>query len=130
GGCGALCNRAMLPRSALKASRGQTRWLRQQIEEWRARSVIDEDTATQLRDLYPRPSASEERPLAQVLMVCLGALLIAAGIILVLAHNWEELPRPLRAVIAYACVGSGHVLAFWTLGRRPQSAAWREATGA
>ena len=32
----------------------------------------------------------------------LGAVLIGGGIILLLAHNWEQLGRPARVAVAFA----------------------------
>lgn len=39
---------------------------------------------------------------AMVLFGILGAVLIGGGIILLLAHNWEQLGRPARVAVAFA----------------------------
>ncbi len=69
-------------------------------------------------------SGPDTRPLLR------GALLIGAGIILMLAHNWEDLSRPVRAALSFLPLLLAQGLAGWALVRRPESLAWREGTGA
>jgi len=56
-----------------------------------------------------------------------GALLVGAGLVLILAHNWDQLARPARAAAAFLPLLATQGLMGWTLWRRPESTALREA---
>jgi len=104
------------------------RWLYDELETLVEEGVIDAQAAQRLRAHYGEPPAGPLRRAAVVIFAILGALLIGAGIVLLLAHNWEELSRPLRAVIAIAPLLVVQVLGGWVLLRRNSSAGWREGT--
>ena len=57
-----------------------------------------------------------------------GALLIGTGIIVILAHNWTQLSRPVRALLSFVPLLTGQALCAWTLLRKRQSLAWREGS--
>ncbi|MBX7259647.1 MAG: DUF2157 domain-containing protein, partial [Candidatus Hydrogenedentes bacterium] len=77
-------------------------------------------------------NADEESRVPLALVVCsvLGAVLIGLGIILVLAHNWDEMSRSTRTVISFAPLLIGQALAAVALIRKPGSVAWAEGAGA
>src|SRR5205807_1373248 len=72
----------------------------------------------------------DKRNWALVSFAVLGGILIGSGIILVLAHNWEDLTRPMRTVIAMLPMVVAQGLAAWVILRRTESKAWREGVGA
>jgi hypothetical protein len=53
-------------------------------------------------------------------------LLVGAGIILLVAHNWDFLSRPVRCAIAFTPLVLSQALAVFVLLRRNASAPWRE----
>jgi uncharacterized membrane protein len=73
---------------------------------------------------------SDGRRLMVVFFGILGAVLIGGGIILLLAHNWEQLTRPMRAVISFLPLLTGLGLAGWVLMGKSDSTAWCEGVGA
>lgn len=109
---------------------GRIRWLYNELPALVARQVITEADAQRLRDHYgPAPTPLLPR-LLFTLMAILGSLCIGAGIILLFAHNWEELSRPTRTALSFAPLVVGQLLTAWVLMRRRESAAWCEAVGA
>ena len=64
-----------------------------------------------------------------VLFSILGAALVGSGIILLLAHNWDQLSRVVRTVISFTPLVCAQALAAWVLWKRRDSAAWREGAG-
>ncbi|MBX3178453.1 MAG: DUF2157 domain-containing protein [Candidatus Hydrogenedentes bacterium] len=105
-------------------------WLYGELPGLVAAGVLPEVGAESLRAHYgPVKSISAAR-LAVVLLSVLGAMLIGSGIILLLAHNWEDLGRPVRAVLSFAPLVAGQMLVAWTLYRKQDSVAWREGSGA
>ncbi len=108
-----------------KISKGKVRWLSGELNDWEKEGLIDGQLAAQLRARYAREEG--ERPIAQMLLACFGALLIGSGIILLLAHNWEQLPRAARAVFSFGLLVMGHLLSVWALYRVRISMVWRES---
>ncbi len=79
------------------ASSRFARELRRELPEWMARGWVTPAAAAELSALYP---ATRRRFGASLVLSVLGAALVLGGLILVLAHNWSELPRPVRATFA------------------------------
>ena len=67
------------------------RWLYDELPRLVAQGVLTPDTETRLRAHYGPLEAPRPARLAVIVFGVLGALLIGAGVILVLAHNWEDL---------------------------------------
>ena len=109
------------------ADRSGIRWLLAELPELVGSGVLSEETADALRQHYSLPAAGEPRRIGFVLSAILGSLLIGAGIILLVAHNWDFLTRPIRCAIAFTPLVLSQALAVFVLLCRNGSAAWREA---
>jgi len=95
-----------------------------------SRGVIDAGGAEALRRHYEgqvRPSRAGAVGLT--ISAILGGLLVGAGIILLIAHNWDDLSRPMRAVFAMLPLVISVVLSGYVVLRKMGSAAWREGCG-
>jgi uncharacterized membrane protein len=72
-------------------------WLNPEIDRWVRTGIISADQAERIRALYESPSAPRagepRRSRPVVILSVLGALFIAAGIVLFFAHNWTDIPR-------------------------------------
>lgn len=90
--------------------------------------VVDEATADRLRARFPEPSSLSGSRLAIIVCALFAALLIGSGVILLLAHNWENLGRPARTLIAILPLAASQGLAGWVIARRGESTAWREGS--
>jgi uncharacterized membrane protein len=92
--------------------------------------IIDANSAESLRRHYAPPiKQSRSLSIGLTISAVLGGLLIGAGIILLLAHNWDDLTRPTRAVLSILPLMIGVLLAGYAILRRSDSAAWREGSG-
>lgn len=105
------------------------RWLYDELPELVSRGVITEDTASRLRAHYGEPRRVSVARIGVILCGVLGAALMGAGIILLLAHNWDELSRPVRAVLSFVPLVAGQLIAGYALFCRKDSVAWREGSG-
>lgn len=95
-----------------------------------AQQVIDADVAAALRHHYEgqiKPARSVS--IALVITAILGGALIGAGIILLFAHNWDELSKPARAFFSVLPLLVSIGLSGYTILRRMDSTAWRESCG-
>ena len=101
------------------------RWLLSELPELVNRSIITAEQQHAITGYYHEKT--ENRPnIALIAFSIFGSILVAAGIILLLAHNWSDLPRPVRTVLSFLPLVIGQGIGFYTLVRRGTSIAWRE----
>ena len=75
--------------------------IEQNLDELLEKGVISESVAANIRAYYERkiePSGSNH---SLILFGVLGSLLVGLGLILIIAHNWDTLPRTVRVLIAF-----------------------------
>ena len=103
--------------------------IKKDLEELLEAQVISAETAHQIRSYYQSKEASGPNRLFVVFGV-LGATLVGLGIILILAHNWDQLSRILKTIIAFTPLLIAQGLCAYTLFKQTNSRAWREASSA
>lgn len=104
------------------------RTLREELPALVADGVLDEEAAERLRARYQVAEEGTGRRWALVVFAVLGSLLIGAGIILLVGHNWEDFTRPTRAGLSYALLALGQGVAAWVLVREKRGLPWREGS--
>ena len=87
-------------------------------------------TADQADRIHMRYAAPQEQSGNRMLLLfsILGGLLIGLGLILVVAHNWEDLSRTTRTVFAFLPMAIGQGLVLFTLLKKRAVAGWKEGT--
>ena len=95
-------------------------WLFNELPALVNAGILDDGTASRLREHYGPMEAKDRRSLAMIVFAILGFFLVGLGIILVFAHNWENLSKPVRAGLSFAPLVLGWALAGWTIVRREQ----------
>ena len=91
--------------------------------------IISEETANSIQDYYKAKSGSPANRLFVVFGI-LGATLVGLGIILIIAHNWDELSRPTKTGIAFLPLLIGQVLCGYALVKKRSNTTWRESAAA
>jgi hypothetical protein len=109
------------------ADRSGIRWLRAELPELVSSGVLTSEAAEALERHYAAQPPEEPRRIGFILSAILGSLLVGAGVILLVAHNWDFLSRPIRCAIAFAPLVLSQALAIFVLARRRESAPWRES---
>lgn len=105
------------------------KWLNNELPQLVAQQVLTPEAAERLRAHYGLPAPARPARLGVVIFAILGTLLIGAGTILLLAHNWDAISRPMRTVLSFLPLITAQALAAWVILRRLQSLAWREGAG-
>lgn len=109
-------------------SRRQVRWLMGEVERWERDGVVTGEVALRLRKRYEGlESAGAQR--AVTAFSVLGALLIGAGLLLLLAHNWSDLPRYARTACSLLPLLMAQGLGWFGLRAGREGTGWREAVG-
>ena len=106
-------------------NRRAVRWLRGQLPELVAAGAISSENAAAIERHYG-PVESRTN-FGFVILATVGAALVGAGIILIIAHNWDDLSRATRTVIAFIPLLIAQALVVFVLMRRNESRPWREA---
>jgi uncharacterized membrane protein len=106
-------------------NRRAVRWLRGQLPELVAAGAISPENASAIERHYG--SVETRSNFAFVILATVGAALVGAGIILLIAHNWDDLSRAARTVIAFIPLLIAQALVVFVLLRRNESRPWREA---
>ena len=103
-------------------------WLLGELPDLVAHGILSRDAADRLRSHYEKTGSAAGRRLGQTVTAVFGSVLIGLGIILVLAYNWQELSRPLRAGISFTLLLGAQGAAGWVLLRPVRARSWREGT--
>jgi uncharacterized membrane protein len=105
-------------------------WLLEELPTLVSKGVLPTEAAQRVRQYYGEStSGARGRNRAVVLFSVLGAALVGSGVILLLAHNWEQLSRAMRTVLSFAPLVCAQAVAGWVLWPRRASTAWREGAG-
>lgn len=90
--------------------------------------VINAETADRIRSYYDEQAGTSGSRLFIVFGI-LGAMLVGMGLILILAHNWDDLPKAIKLAIGFLPLITGQVLAGRILIKQIESRGWRESVG-
>ncbi len=107
--------------------RKHIRWLHGELPGLVKEGVLSPAYANALKDHYGDVKALSGRMVALTICSILGAVLIGAGIILLLGHNWNDLPRTIRTVLAILPLVAAQAAGGWCLYKDKTSVAWRES---
>jgi len=101
--------------------------IQKDLQELVKAGVIPETTAQNIRYYYAHKENHSGNRLF-IIFGILGALLTGLGIILIIAHNWDDLSRPVKTGFAFLPLLSGQLACTFTLLKRKDQAAWRESS--
>lgn len=97
------------------------------LKELVSAGVIQAADADRIQAWYDnQPSAGPGRLITA--FGILGALLVGLGVVLVVAHNWDNLPKAIQTALAFVPMAIGQAAAAYTLLRQADSRTWREAS--
>jgi hypothetical protein len=100
--------------------------LQKDLEELVSANVITEETAGRI-DAYYRQKASQPSNRFAIVLSILGSLLVGLGIVLVVAHNWDDFSKPVKTIFAFLPLVLGQGLCAFALIKRSENLAWRES---
>ena len=87
-------------------SRRALLWLKAELEAWKREGIVSQEQSERIGNRYGL-SAIEAKAvpskLAAVISI-IGAVLVGAGVILLVASNWEAIPRPVKLCMIFFTV--------------------------
>ena len=101
--------------------------IQKDIQELLKAEVISKEVASKIEVYYKSKSSSSSNK-QFIAFGILGAMLVGLGIILIIAHNWDELSRPVKTIFAFLPLIVGQIASGYTLLKKDDSVAWREGS--
>ena len=103
--------------------------MQKDIPELLKAGIITPETAEGIRQYY-REKAGQSQNRLFIIFGILGAILVGLGVILIIAHNWDEFSRTLKTFFSFLPLLVGQFFCAFTLLRKNVSSAWRESSSA
>ena len=91
--------------------------------------VISQETADKISEYYRKKGGHSSNRLFVVFGI-FGAILFSLGIILLIAHNWDDLSQTIKLFFAFLPLLAGQLLCGFVLIKKNESIAWRESVAA
>ncbi len=91
--------------------------------------VLSQETSDNIVAFY----ATKENQQSQrqtVAFAIIGAILVGLGIILIVAHNWDNLARPVKVFFSFLPLVAGQFICGWVLWKQSGKQGWQEASAA
>ncbi len=101
--------------------------IRKEIDELLQAGLITEETAEKLQRYYQAKKQTSSNRLFTAFGI-LGAVLVGLGLILIIAHHWDELSRTTKTLLSFFPLLIGQLLCAYTLLKKRNNAVWREST--
>lgn len=99
------------------------------IAELVENEVITQDVANKIKSYYSNKKIKPFNGLFIVFGV-LGAILVGLGIILIVAHNWDEFNKTVKSIFAFIPLLIGQLICIYVLMKKNNSTAWSESSSA
>lgn len=99
------------------------------VQELLNANIITTETADTIQRYYKEKSTHSVNRLFIVFGI-LGAILIGLGIILIIAHNWDEFSRNVKTLLAFSPLLIGQIICLYTLLKKKENVIWRESGSA
>ncbi|SHM26619.1 DUF2157 domain-containing protein [Flavobacterium xinjiangense] len=99
-----------------------------ELQELLKANVVTEETAKKIRQYFNEKQEGSQNRLSSVFGI-LGAILVGLGIILVFAHNWDNLSRLTKILLSFLPLIIGQLFCGYSLLKKSESPAWRESSG-
>ncbi|MEO5776487.1 MAG: DUF2157 domain-containing protein [Flavobacterium sp.] len=101
--------------------------LQDQLKELLDNKVITEDVALSISAYYKQNEDNSSSKLFLVFGI-IGAILASLGIILVFAHNWDEMSRLSKCIVSFLPLLVGQLFCGYALFAKNDSPAWKESS--
>jgi uncharacterized membrane protein len=98
-----------------------------ELQELLKANVVTEETAEKIRQYFNKKQEGSQNRLSSVFGI-VGAILVGLGIILVFAHNWDNLSRLTKIVLSFLPLIIGQLFCGYSLLKKSESLAWRESS--
>ncbi|MFZ1289258.1 MAG: DUF2157 domain-containing protein [Melioribacteraceae bacterium] len=97
------------------------------ISELVTANVISQETASKIQNYYKEKGIKSSNKIL-VIFGILGALLIGLGVILIVAHNWDEFSKTIKLFFAFLPLVIAQIISGYSLIKKSENSAWKESS--
>ena len=105
------------------------KWISEELPLLVEKGIVSDQQSKAILEYFSQQNIKKPNT-AIVAFSIIGSTLLAAGIILILAHNWANLPRAMRICISYLPLVVSQLIGFWVIVKKRDSDAWTEGIAA
>lgn len=98
-----------------------------ELPELVAKKIISEEVAQNIKNYYQKNPEEHANKLFTIFGI-IGALLGGLGVILILAHNWDNFSVFTKTIISIIPLLLGQLACFYSLIKKSESVSWRESS--
>ncbi|RKS95700.1 putative membrane protein [Flavobacterium limicola] len=98
-----------------------------ELEELLLANVVTTETAEKIREYFHQKKEENHNRLSSIFGI-LGAILVGLGIILIFAHNWDNLSRLTKIILSFLPLLIGQLLCGYSILKKSESTAWKETS--
>jgi len=92
------------------------------------KGIITDDIADNIKLYYKRKEPKTSNAL-QIILGVLGALLVGLGILLILAHNWDQFSKTFKTILAFIPLIVAQGLTIFVILKKQNDKMWQEGVG-
>lgn len=100
-----------------------------ELQELIDAGIISQETADQITQFYRNKKSKEPNRLIAVFGI-VGAILVGMGIILIVAHNWDNFNRFTKSFLAFLPLIAGQIFATYAMIKKKDEKVWIESAAA
>ena len=89
--------------------------------------IISDEIAEKIRSYYQNESPQQKQKLFIIFSI-IGATLIALGILLLIAHNWDNLSRTFKTILAFLPILIGQFACAYSYFKKARNPIWTEGS--
>lgn len=90
--------------------------------------VIDADTSDRIEQYYRQKERAQPDGRINTVFAIIGTVLVSLGIILIVAHNWDDLSRPVKLFFSFMPLILGQALCGYALYKKMDNTGFRESS--
>ncbi len=98
-----------------------------ELQELVTAGIIPQETAERISSYYQEKKQSAPNTFTVILSI-LGALLTGSGILLIVAHNWDNLSVPVKTFLSFLPLLIAQIACAYTLFKRKSDRVWIECS--
>lgn len=98
-----------------------------ELPELVSKKIITEEVAQNIKNYYQKNPEEHSNKLFTIFGI-IGALLGGLGVILILAHNWDDFSVFTKTIFSVIPLLLGQFACIYTLIKKPESVSWRESS--
>lgn len=102
--------------------------IRNDIQKLLAEGIITEETAGKLEQYYAGRSEQSQSRLLAIFGV-IGAMLVGLGLVLIIAHNWDNLSKGVQTLFAFIPLILAQLFVVYAKWKQENSQAWLDGSG-